>query len=339
MVRAWNKAATTDGMALQRLTEPPIKRAEPAWEKFPVGLRQAIETYLGGLAEAPHRDLAGQRIQPCSASTIKYRRAELVAVARMAVKLDVPIESLTDLGKLLHPDVVERVLDAYWRRNGDEPNAGTIHLGWKLLRMAQSTGCLDGPALERLDDLRAALEEHRREGMTPKNLALIRQVLSAGVWSEEVSLPKALMQQAHLAKDHAPIKAAVMAQLAAAIGIETFAPVRLRNLVHIEIDKNLIKPGGLYTPYWLTFPDYDVKNKVSLNFRFDAELTALRTNTCTTFGQCYCGDAMALGCFQARMVNQRIRYCSANRLQRAFRKRLGFGSQFINFGMLQLRFI
>jgi integrase len=275
MVRAWNAyATTTDGMALQRVTEPPIKTSEPAWEKFPVGLRQEIDSYLGGLAKV-HRTLTGKRIQPCSPTTIKYRRAELVAVARMAVKLGVPIESLTGLGALLYPDVVERVLDAYWRKNGDEPKTSTIQLGWKLLRMAQTTGCLDRPALERLDDMRAALEEHRREGMTPKNQQLIRQVLSGGVWSEVVSLPTGLRRQARLAKEHPPVKAAVMAQLAAAIAIETFAPVRLRNLIHIEIGKNLIKPGSLDTPYWLTFPDYDVKNNVPLNFRFDAELTDL----------------------------------------------------------------
>jgi integrase len=83
------------------------------------------------------------------------------------------------------------------------------------------------------------------------------------------------MRQARLAKDHAPIKAAVMAQLAVAIAIETFAPIRLRNLISIELGKNLIKPGGLNTPYWLVFPNYDVKNRVDLNFKFDEPLTDL----------------------------------------------------------------
>ena len=111
--------------------------------------------------------------------------------------------------------------------------------------------------------------------LTPKNTQLIRQVLTQGVWREVVSLPKVLMQRARLARDHAPIKAAVMAQLAVAIAIETFAPVRLRNLIHIELDKNLIRPGGLNTPYWLVFPNYDVKNRVDLNFKFDQPLTEL----------------------------------------------------------------
>ena len=105
--------------------------------------------------------------------------------------------------------------------------------------------------------------------MTPKNLELIRQVLTEGVWSEVISLPNILMQQARSAKDHAPIKAAVTAQLAVAIAILAFAPIRLSNLVSIELDQNLIKPGGLNTPYWLVFPHYDVKNRVDLNFKFD----------------------------------------------------------------------
>ena len=160
-------------------------------------------------------------------TTIATRRAELVAVARMAVRLGVPIECLNSLGALLHPDVVERVIDAYWQKNGQEPKTGTIDLGWKLLRMARETGCLDQTALDRLDEMRVALEQHRREGLTPKNLQLIRHVLTDGVWGEVVSLPNVLMRQARSAKDHASIKAGISAQLATAVAILTFAPIRL----------------------------------------------------------------------------------------------------------------
>ena len=132
------------------------------------------------------------------------RRAELVAMARMAVRIGVPIESLASLGALLKPDVVELVIDAYWQKNGAEPKTGTIDLGWKVLRMARETNCLDQAELDRLDEMRVALEQHRQEGLTQKNLQLIRQVLTDGVWSEVVSLPNLLMQQARAAKDHAP---------------------------------------------------------------------------------------------------------------------------------------
>jgi integrase len=285
MVRAWNAcAAAIDGWPMRLLTEPPLKvRAEPAWENFPEGLRRHLDDYFAGLAKV-HRSLNGKRIQPCCAGTIRTRRAELVAMARMAVRLGVPIESLTSLAALLQPDVVERVIDAYWQKSGEEPTTSTIDLGWKLLRMARETGCLDQALLDRLEEMRSALEQHRREGLTPKNLQLVRQVLTAGVWSEVVSLPNVLMQQARSAKNHAPIKAAVSAQLAAAVAVLTFAPVRLSNLVSIQLGQNLIKPGGLDTAYWLVFPHYDVKNRVDLNFQFDQPLTDLIDEYVQEFG-------------------------------------------------------
>jgi Phage integrase family len=271
MVRAWNACAAG---SLPRLSEPPLKTAEPAWDKFPAGLRSDLDNYFAGLAK-PHRTLNGTRLQPCRPTTIQMRRAQLLAMARMAVKLAVPIENLTSLGALIQPDVAEKVIDTYWQRNGAEPQIASIDLSKTLVRMARETGCLDPSALQRLDDMRAALEQHRREGLTPKNLQLIRQVLTEGVWTEMVCLPKSLMQQAHLAKNHAPVKAAVMAQLAVAIAIETFAPIRLGNLIRIELEQNLIKPGGLDSPYWLVFPHYDVKNGIDLNFKFDQPRTDL----------------------------------------------------------------
>ena len=135
MVRAWNTcAAAREGWSLQPLTEPPIKVAKPAWEEFPEGLRHDIDDYFAGLAK-PRRSANGKRIHPCSPTTIANWRAELVAVVRMAVRLGVPIERLTSLAALLNPDIVENVIDAYWRKNGEEPKTGTIDLGWKLLRI------------------------------------------------------------------------------------------------------------------------------------------------------------------------------------------------------------
>jgi integrase len=275
MIRPWNSAASSSRVGpLRQLSEPPIKVAKPAWDEFPEGFRGGVDEYCAGLAKL-HRSLGGKRIQPCSPRTIVTRRAEIVAMARMAVRLGEPIENLSSLTALLRPDIVEQVIDTYWQKNGVEPTTATIDLGWKLLRMARETCCLDQASLDRLEEISDALEQHRREGMTPKNLQLIRQVLTDGVWNEVVSLPNVLMQQARECKDHAPIKAGISAQLAAAIGILTFAPIRLSNLVGIELGRNLIKPGGPNTPYWLVFPHYDVKNRVDLNFKFDQLLTNL----------------------------------------------------------------
>jgi integrase len=276
IARAWNGCVDSiEGWPSHRLAEPALKtKEEPAWDDFPQGLRAGVEARLKGLTRI-RRSANGKRIRPCKPSTIRRCRAELVAAARMAVREGVAIESLTSLAALVHPDVAERVIDAYWKADGAEPKTYTIDLGWKFLSIAREISCLDEAALERLDDMRASLEFYRRGGLTDKNLAVIRKVLSGNVWREVVKLPPALMAQARLLREQAPVKAAVTAQLAVAIGILIFAPVRLGNLVQIRLDQNLIKPGGLNAPYMLVFPDYDVKNRVALEFPFDEVLTAL----------------------------------------------------------------
>ena len=185
----------------------------------------------------------------------------------MAVRLGQPVEGLTSLEALLDPVLVEEILNAYWEENGEEPRVYTIDLAWKLLSVARETKCLPEADLAKLDEIRAAMEEHRHGGLTEKNLKVIRAVLTEGVWNEVVQLPCTLMAEARLLRHQAPVKAAVLAQIATAIAILCFAPIRLGNLIQIRLEENLIKPGSLDGPYWLVFPHYDVKNRVQLNFK------------------------------------------------------------------------
>jgi Phage integrase family len=275
LARAWNcNIGTITDWPARQLSEPPVKVAvELAWEEFPAGLRRDVEKYLESLTRV-RRSRTQQRIRPLKPSTIRTRLAELQAAARMAVKTGVPIETLNSLAALLAPDVVERVLDAYWRRNGDTPKQFTIDLACRFVAIAKETKCLDDAACERLDEMRQELEDHRVGGLTEKNIALIRQVLTPGVWSRVVKAPLAMMAEARK-QQHAPVKAAVTAQLAVAIGILSIAPVRLANLTAIRLGVNLVKPDGPDSNYWLDFPDYDVKNRVALRYPLPEYLTRL----------------------------------------------------------------
>jgi integrase len=193
----------------------------------------------------------------------------------MAVKTGVAIGDLSSLAALLSSEVVEKILNVYWAKNGAAPKAFTINLAYRFVTIARETKCIDDVTCERLDQMRRDLEDHRRGGLTDKNTALIRQVLTPGVWSRVVKLPKQLMSAATSQRLSAPLKAAVTAQLAVAIAILTVAPVRLANLVAIRLGTNLIKPGGRDSNYWLTFPDYDVKNRVRLEYGLEQYLTRM----------------------------------------------------------------
>jgi integrase len=276
LVRAWNSnVGIIRGWPARQLIEPAVKpTTELPWEAFPEGFRRDIDQYCQGLTRV-RRSRNGRRIRPLKPSTIRQRRVELAAAARMAVKTGMPIGGLNSLSALLSPDVVEKILDAYWVKNGEAPKAFTIDLAYRFVAIARETKCVDDEARERLDEMRRDLEDERRGGLTDKNTALIRQVLTRGVWSRVVKLPEDLMSTARSQRSSAPHRAAITAQLAVAIAILTVAPVRLANLVAIKLGINLIKPGGPDSNYWLTFPDYDVKNRVRLEYPLEQDLTRM----------------------------------------------------------------
>jgi Phage integrase family len=155
------------------------------------------------------------------------------------------------------------------------PKPFTIELACRFIAIARETRCVDDACCERLDEMRRDLEEHRQSGLTGKNIALIRQVLTPGVWNRVVKLPFEMMATARQQQAHGPARAAVTAQIAVAIAILTVAPVRLANLTAIRLGTNLIKPDGPASKYWLVFPDYDVKNRVKLEFPLEQYLTRL----------------------------------------------------------------
>jgi hypothetical protein len=82
IARAWNGCIdVVEGWPVQQLVEPAVKTMEgPAWEEFPAGLRTDVDAYLSGLTRI-RRSANGKRIRPCKPSTIRTRRAELVAAA------------------------------------------------------------------------------------------------------------------------------------------------------------------------------------------------------------------------------------------------------------------
>jgi integrase len=104
---------------------------------------------------------------------------------------------------------------------------------------------------------------------------VVRAVLTPGVWGRVAKLPERLMEKAQNMQSAAPVRAALLAQIAVAVAILLVAPIRLGNLAAIRLDVNLIKPGGPDGDYWLRFPKLDVKNKQALQFVFNGRLSKL----------------------------------------------------------------
>jgi hypothetical protein len=140
MARAWNaNVGAIAGWPDIKLVEPPVKSTvEIAWSDFQEGLRRDVDSYLEGLTKI-RRNRKGQRVRPLKPVTLRTRRAELQGAARMAVKVGVPVENLNSLAALLAPEVVEQVLEAYCKKNGEKPKLYTIDLAGRFLSIARET--------------------------------------------------------------------------------------------------------------------------------------------------------------------------------------------------------
>jgi hypothetical protein len=208
IVRAWNGCVEDHARWPQhKLTPAQLGGTPPlSWDSFPESLRLEIESYLKSL-QTMRRKSDGSRRRLSKTSTVETRLAELQAFARRAVSLGIPIASLTSLSALLDPELVEKVMDDYWK--DERPKTYVIDLGWRLLSIARDSRALNEVDLARIDDLRAVLEEHRELGLTPKNLRVVRAVMSGTVWQEMVDLPERLMAEAKKTIAHAPHRAAL----------------------------------------------------------------------------------------------------------------------------------
>ena len=282
MARAWNgNVGTVPGWPATKLVEPPVKSlVDIQWSAFSSGLQQDVEDLLLERAMPPsglfrlRKNWHGQRICPLKPVTVRTRRAELQGAARMAVRAGVPIEQLQSLAALLAPAVVEKVLNAYCEKNGGNPTLYTIALAGRFLGIAKETKCLSEEDCELLHGFWETLRADSPEGLTPKNMELIRQVLAPGVWDRVLKLPFAMIAEARRGAEGS-VRAAVTAQFAVAIAIETVVPVRIKNLSEIRLGINLAKPEGPDSQYWLYFPNYDVKNRIKLEYPLEEHVSKL----------------------------------------------------------------
>ena len=163
VARAWNDCVgTIEGGPDRKLNEPPTKgyMAGPKWEEFPAQLREDIERYLSALGKI-RRGPSGRRYRPCKPSTIKVRRAKLIAFARKAVTRGISIDALASIADLLDPATVEAVLDAYWNEEGELPEVYTIELAAMLVSVAKQLSCLPAADAERLEEVSAELAAYR----------------------------------------------------------------------------------------------------------------------------------------------------------------------------------
>ena len=125
---------------------------------------------------------------------------------------------------------------------------------------------VDDPTLEKMKRIASRLALPRR-GMTAKNRERLRPLDDTENVAAFLALPQRLRREVESGKRNARSKA-MLSQMAAAIALLQAAPIRLKNLTALDVNKNLIARGKRL---YLVVAESEVKNNEPIDFELPAE--------------------------------------------------------------------
>lgn len=211
-------------------------------------------------------------IKPRSHSTLNIHRHRLQALASALIHAGFPIEKVTSLAVVVEPENARKALTFYHGRLGGK-TAGLFETASTLIVAAQLYVQLPEAQMKSLRNLLERLK-CRQRGMTDKNKERIRQFRDHRNQMKFLGLTSKLMKLSGKASN--PNKAARLFQTAVLHEIELNAPLRLHNLVNLDLDMDIHFSGkGRRRRALLSIPAAEVKNRQALDFELSLPLTEL----------------------------------------------------------------
>jgi integrase len=258
--KAWNRAAQlVPEWPQQRLTVPSRRRTfSLPWGAFPESLQADVEAYMRRAAGADLLDDHFTHAQ--RPATLRTRRYELQLFATALVKSGIAAETLVDLRVMLVPELAAQGLEYLRHRNNGSSSVSISHLAAFLPALARRLD-IGEDAVARLQKFEKKLRI-RQQGMTERNRAALRAFDDHAAVEALLTLPQRLLKEAQAA-GRKGYRRAKLVQTAVAIETLINAPVRIKNLASIELDRHLLKVG---TATHLRFPKQEVKNSIELEF-------------------------------------------------------------------------
>src|SRR4051794_38883310 len=270
----WNQAgALVPGWPRHRL-EVPNRRD---WYSlpltaFPAAFAVEVEamlTRLGGLD--PLQELP---FRPVVASSLAKHRRQLRQLASALVHQGRDPASITSLRDLVAPEAARQALTFVRDRTGGKPTSQLMALSGLLLSVARHWVKVDAAQEDRLKLLARRCRPPRR-GMTTKNRTMLRQLDDPDTLLRLLRLPGRLTEDLKR-EPRLSVRWAGQVMIALAVELLLVAPIRLRNLTNLDLERHLVRIGsGSTSSRHLWLPAEEVKNKIDLEFPLPRETVLL----------------------------------------------------------------
>jgi integrase len=190
-------------------------------------------------------------------------------------------ETLRSLADLVALDAFKDGLRFFVERRGGTSSSAIEDMATALKAVAKHYVKLDAAALEAMTAIIRRVSVKKR-GMTPKNRERLRAFEDREKILALLRLPARLMREA-AASRLPPRRAALLAQTAVAIEILIMAPLRLGNLVALDLDRHLVRLGRARDQLHIVFAEAEVKNDIALDHPLPGESAALIAQDVETY--------------------------------------------------------
>lgn len=269
----WNVTVRHARLNLLPLTAPKSDhyRARPI-ETYPASLQDEIKRYIDRLAHVDRfsEDGPDRALRPTSLRNI---RAQLRQFFDALVETGADPEDLTSLELIVTADNMKRAFRQLAKRNGGEIPVGLQNIASTLLSIARHHLKLPPKEIDSIQAIKKrALKPY--EGMTAKNRARLAQIDTPRHRAALFNLPFILMKRAK--SNPTSPRARLAAMRAVAIMILMVAPIRVKNLAALDIDRHLrVEGAGKHRRYSIWVEGSEVKNGVSLELDLGSEVSGL----------------------------------------------------------------
>jgi len=270
---AWNRAVgQVPGWPANPLRVPDNRRtyALPI-TAYPASFGTDLDAWLDHLAG---KDLfAATARQPASPATLKANRLLVLQFATAVVMSGhAPAGSMTGLKDLVALDAAKAGLSFQWERAARQKTGHLHHYSQLLVKIAKHWVRVPADHLAQLQVMSKQVAPGH-SGMTARNRARLRQFNDETNIRRLLTLPQTTLQ-ALLPTGPLSYQQAILLQSALAIAILLVAPMRVKNLANLTLDRHLlqVRPGGARH---LVIPAAEVKNKAPLEFMLPASVQGL----------------------------------------------------------------
>jgi len=263
--KVWNELAGQRARKLKKLTVQSFaKRSKRiAWSALTDEFRQDLEDYLRWCGGA-ELFAADTRARPMAPRTVQLTRDQVRAAVTSLVESGTDPGQLTSLADLVSPRNFKAILTHRYENKNGVANSFNIFLARALIRIAREWVKLAAAQLAELNRSAARLPK-LATGLTTKNRAALRQFDDRATLQRLYALPDQLwaeVKRDRRCNRHTLAKA----QAALAIGLLSYAPIRLQNLATLRFGVHLFVRQGPSAISTLEIPAAEVKNRRELAF-------------------------------------------------------------------------